>query len=74
MIKLVATLIKDFDNKNTHAQQASPLDVFLDLMESNGMKQADLAGKIGSSGVVSEIVNSLIQKGTQNFLELEAAL
>ncbi len=36
---------------------ASPLEVLLHLMEKNEIKQADLVGKVGSSGVVSEIIN-----------------
>jgi len=45
MVKLMATIIKDFDAKQPQ------------LMSANNMKQADLVGKIGSKGVVSEIVN-----------------
>lgn len=57
LLKLLAALVKDFDNKNFSMEPASPLEVLLHLMEENEVKQADLVGKVGSSGVVSEIIN-----------------
>ena len=56
-LKLMVALIKDFDNKQEQPEPASPHDMLLHLMEANNMKQADLVGKIGSKGVVSEVVN-----------------
>ncbi|MFN4849206.1 type II toxin-antitoxin system HigA family antitoxin, partial [Microcystis sp.] len=50
------TIIKDFDAKQPQPEPASPREVLLHLMSANNMKQADLVGKIGSKGVVSEIV------------------
>jgi HTH-type transcriptional regulator / antitoxin HigA len=57
MVKLMATIIKDFDAKQPKPEPASPHEVLLHLMEANNMKQADLVSKVGSKGVVSEIVN-----------------
>jgi HTH-type transcriptional regulator/antitoxin HigA len=57
MVKLMATIIKDFDARQPQPEPASPQEVLLHLMSANNMKQADLVGKIGSKGVVSEIVN-----------------
>lgn len=57
MVKLMATIIQDFDVKQPQPEPASPREVLLHLMSANNMKQADLVGKIGSKGVVSEIVN-----------------
>lgn len=57
MVKLMATIIKDFDAKQPQPEPASPQEVLLHLMSANNRKQADLVGKIGSKGVVSEIVN-----------------
>lgn len=57
MVKLMATIIKDFDTKQPRPKPASPQEVLLHLMSANNRKQADLVGKIGSKGVVSEIVN-----------------
>lgn len=56
-LKLIATLIKDFENKQEKPEPASPHEVLLHLMEARNLKQADLVGKIGSKGVVSEIIN-----------------
>jgi HTH-type transcriptional regulator/antitoxin HigA len=57
MVKLMATIIKDFDAKQPKPEPASPQEVLLHLVSANNMKQSDLVGKIGSKGVVSEIVN-----------------
>ncbi len=56
MVKLMATIIKDFDARQPQPEPASPQEVLLHLRSANNMKQADLVGKIGSKGVVSEIV------------------
>lgn len=56
-LKLIVTLVKDFENKQEKPEPASPHEVLLHLMEAHNMKQADLVGKIGSKGVVSEIIN-----------------
>ena len=37
--------------------ETTPLSMLLHLMEARGLKQVDLIDVIGSSGVVSEIVN-----------------
>ncbi|GFE71781.1 type II toxin-antitoxin system HigA family antitoxin [Chroococcus sp. FPU101] len=57
LLKLIATLIKEFDAKQDKPEQATPHEVLLHLMEENQVKQIDLVGKIGSKGVVSEIVH-----------------
>lgn len=43
--------------KNYSIEQSSPLEILQHLMEVSGIRQADLVGIIGSSGVVSEVVN-----------------
>jgi HTH-type transcriptional regulator/antitoxin HigA len=57
ILKLIATLIKKFDEKTEAPEAASPQDVLLHLMEENGIRQVDLVGKVGSKGVISEIVH-----------------
>ncbi|PSF38400.1 transcriptional regulator [Aphanothece hegewaldii CCALA 016] len=57
LIKLIGTLIKEYDEKQEKPEQATPYEVLLHLMEENKIKQVDLVGKIGSKGVVSEIVH-----------------
>jgi HTH-type transcriptional regulator / antitoxin HigA len=57
LLKLLIALVKEFDEKQEQLEPASPCEVLAYLMEENQIKQADLVGKIGSKGVVSEIVN-----------------
>ncbi len=57
ILKLIAALVKDFDEKQPVPEPASPHEVLLHLMEEKNMRQTDLVEKIGSKGVVSEIVN-----------------
>ena len=38
--------------------EAAPDEILRHIMEASGTRQADLVGIIGSSGVVSEVVNS----------------
>ena len=55
--KLVVTLIEAYEAKNYPIEESAPHEVLQHLMESSGTRQADLVGVIGSSGVVSEVVN-----------------
>ena len=57
LLKLMAALVKEFDQKQPKPKTASAHEVLLHLMEENNLRQSDLVGKIGSKGVVSEIVN-----------------
>ena len=57
LLQLMAMIIQEFDQKQEQPEPASPQEVLLHLMEERNLKQVDLVGKIGSKGVVSEIVN-----------------
>ena len=57
LLQLMAVIIQEFDKKQEQPEPASPQEVLLHLMEERNLKQVDLVGKIGSKGVVSEIVN-----------------
>ena len=57
ILQLLLTLIEKYEDEQYPMDDASPLDVLLHLMEANDLKQADLVNVIGSSGVVSEVVN-----------------
>jgi HTH-type transcriptional regulator / antitoxin HigA len=57
---LAVMLVKDYESKicpmddwRTH----SPTEMLQYLLETSGKKQSDLVGVIGSSGIVSEVVN-----------------
>ncbi len=45
LLKLLAVLLSEFDEKQVKPEPASPHEVLLHLMEENQMKQADLVGK-----------------------------
>ena len=55
--KLLVTLIEAYEAQNYSMDQAAPHEILQHIMESSGTRQADLVGVIGSSGVVSEVVN-----------------
>ena len=55
--KLVVTLIEAYEVENYPMEESAPSEILQHLMESKGTRQADLVGVIGSSGVVSEVVN-----------------
>jgi HTH-type transcriptional regulator / antitoxin HigA len=54
---LLVTLIEAYETENYPMDESSPHEILQHLMEASGIRQAALVGIIGSSGVVSEIVN-----------------
>jgi HTH-type transcriptional regulator / antitoxin HigA len=57
LYKLLVVLIEVYETENYPMAESTPHEIFQHLMEASGTRQADLVGIIGSSGVVSEIVN-----------------
>jgi HTH-type transcriptional regulator / antitoxin HigA len=55
--KLLVILIEVYETANYPMEESAPYEILQHLMETSGTRQADLVGIIGSSGVVSEIVN-----------------
>ena len=55
--KLLVTLIEAYEAQSYPMDQAAPHEILQHILESSGTRQADLVGVIGSSGVVSEVVN-----------------
>ncbi|NEP13121.1 MAG: transcriptional regulator [Symploca sp. SIO2C1] len=55
--KLLVTLIEAYETQNYPMAQAAPHEILQHILESSGTRQTDLVGVIGSSGVVSEVVN-----------------
>ncbi len=55
--KLLVTLIEVYDAENYPIDKSEPHEILQHIMESSSTRQADLVGIIGSSGVVSEVVN-----------------
>jgi HTH-type transcriptional regulator / antitoxin HigA len=56
-LKLLVVLIQDYEAEHYPMDDVAPHELLQHLMESNGTRQADLVGLIGSRGVVSEVVN-----------------
>jgi HTH-type transcriptional regulator / antitoxin HigA len=57
LLDLLIHLIEDFEKRFYQPEGATPLQVLTFLMETNGLKQADLVPIFGSKGIVSEVVN-----------------
>ncbi len=57
LYKLLVTLIEAYEAEHYAMDESTPHEVLQHIMESSSTRQADLVGVIGSSGVVSEIVN-----------------
>jgi HTH-type transcriptional regulator / antitoxin HigA len=54
-LALLAVLIKAYESEQVRLPKVTPLQLLHELMDARGMKQADLARLIGSSGTASEI-------------------
>ncbi|BAZ48259.1 hypothetical protein NIES4103_08660 [Nostoc sp. NIES-4103] len=57
LYKLLVILIEAYETENYPIDQSAPHEILQHMMEASGTRQADLVGIIGSSGVVSEVVN-----------------
>jgi HTH-type transcriptional regulator / antitoxin HigA len=55
--KLLVALIEAYESEHYPMDESSPHEILQHLMEVSDTRQADLVGIIGSSGVVSEVVN-----------------
>ena len=57
LLRLMATLIQDFEEKFYQPREATPLEVLRHLMEARDLKQSDLLEVFGSKGIASEVIN-----------------
>ncbi len=57
ILKLLARLIEDFEQRYYRPAEAQPLEVLHHLMEARGIKQSDLWDMFGSTGIASEVLN-----------------
>ncbi|MBN3908799.1 MAG: transcriptional regulator [Nostoc sp. NMS1] len=55
--KLIVMLIEAYEAENYPMDESAPHEILQHIMEVTDTRQADLVGIIGSSGVVSEVVN-----------------
>ncbi len=56
-LELLVTLIEKFEDEHYQLNASTPQSILQHLMEAKNLKQSDLVGILGSSGVVTEIVN-----------------
>ncbi len=64
LLKLLAVLIEDYEQKRYSMGDASPLDSLKELMRARGMRAKDLWSVIGSKGITSEVLNG--KRGISN--------
>jgi HTH-type transcriptional regulator/antitoxin HigA len=57
LLRLLATLIQDFEEKFYQPRAATPLEILHHLMDARDLKQSDLLEVFGSKGIASEVVN-----------------
>jgi len=57
ILELLVTLIEKFEEEHYPIKEGNPHSMLLHLMEARNLNQSDLVGLIGSTGVVSEVVN-----------------
>jgi HTH-type transcriptional regulator/antitoxin HigA len=57
LLRLLSTLIEDFETNFYRPEDATPLEVLRHLMEERGERQSDLWELFGSKGVASEVLN-----------------
>lgn len=57
LLKLLARLVEDFEQRYYKPRDAAPLEVLHHLMEERGIKQSQLWDLFGSKGVASEVLS-----------------
>ncbi|HET8781558.1 MAG TPA: hypothetical protein VFM63_04040 [Pyrinomonadaceae bacterium] len=57
LLKLLARLIEDFEQRHYRARNATPLEVLHHLMEERQVKQSQLWQLFGSKGIASEVLS-----------------
>lgn len=57
LYKLLVILVEAYEAEHYPMSQSAPDEILRHIMDASGTRQTDLVGVLGSSGVVSEIVN-----------------
>jgi HTH-type transcriptional regulator/antitoxin HigA len=57
LAELLTLLIEDFEEKAYTLKVAKPIDILVELMEANSLKQKDLVDVFGTPSIVSEVLN-----------------
>jgi antitoxin component HigA of HigAB toxin-antitoxin module len=72
-IKLLIVLIADYEAKHFTIERASRVEVLKELMDTNGLRQKDLAEDLGGESVVSLILKEKRQLNRQQIEKLGSA-
>lgn len=57
LAELLALLIENFEDQHYQLKAAEPVEIVRELMEANGLKQADLLDIFGTRSIVSEVLS-----------------
>jgi HTH-type transcriptional regulator/antitoxin HigA len=57
LLRLLSTLIQDFEERFYTPGDVTPLEMLRHLLDARGLKQSDLTEVFGSKGVASEVLN-----------------
>jgi HTH-type transcriptional regulator / antitoxin HigA len=57
LLRLLVSLIENFEDKHYQLHPASPLEILTELMQDRELKQKDLIPVFGSQGIASEVLN-----------------
>ena len=68
--KLLVVLIADYEAKHFTVEKTSGIEVLKELMDSNGLRQKDLAGDLGGESIVSLILQGKRQLNRQQMEKL----
>ena len=68
--KLLIVLIADYEGKHFTIEKASAVEVLRELMDTNGLRQKDLAKDLGGESIVSLILKEKRQLNRQQMEKL----
>lgn len=68
--KLLIVLIRDYETKHVTIEMPSGIEVLKDLMETNGLRQKDLAMDLGGESIVSLVLQGKRQLNRQQIEKL----
>jgi HTH-type transcriptional regulator / antitoxin HigA len=57
LAELLTVLIEQFESEHYQLKGATPVDVLLELMDANGLKQKDLIDVFGTASIVSDVIH-----------------
>ena len=57
LAELLTLLIEDFEDRHYQIRAAKPVEIVRELMDANGLKQADLLDIFGTRSIASEVLS-----------------